>query len=119
MRQLRNFIVQNEGFVCLNCGREVQKHLHGGCRNHCNFCLFSLHLDAVVPGDRNSSCAGLMTAIGVEQEGKKGFIIKHRCQKCGKILRNLTAPDDNQEQIIILTQIPHARPYRRRAQKFS
>lgn len=56
----------NENFVCLNCGKEVSKHPEGSARNHCPFCLCSLHLDAVFPGDRASDCHGIMQPVGID-----------------------------------------------------
>lgn len=64
----------------------------GGYRNHCPYCLHSLHVD-VNPGDRASECGGVLEPVGVET-GKKGWVIVHRCQKCGAIRRNRAALDD-------------------------
>jgi len=91
-----NFTVINEGFQCGNCHSEVpiQK---GSCRNHCNVCLYSQHVDAKFPGDRNSKCQALMKPIGLTQSGKKGWILLHKCEKCGHIMRNRMAEDDNME----------------------
>lgn len=38
-----------------------------------------------------------MKPIGVTQSGKKGWILLHKCLKCGKIARNKMAEDDNME----------------------
>ena len=72
------------------------------CRNHCPKCLASLHLD-VNPGDRAADCGGIMDAIGAEPDPKKGYIITHKCRKCGAIRRNKAASDDNIDKIIKLT----------------
>jgi hypothetical protein len=48
----------------------------------------------VNPGDRASNCGGMLEPVGVEQSGKKGWVIVHRCQKCGNIRRNKAALDD-------------------------
>jgi hypothetical protein len=36
-----------------------------------------------------------MEPIGVTQSGKKGWILLHKCTKCGVIIRNKMADDDN------------------------
>ncbi|MEK7218544.1 MAG: RNHCP domain-containing protein, partial [Patescibacteria group bacterium] len=57
-------------------------------------CLWSKHVDDQGPGDRASLCQGLMEPIAIDQDGKKGLMIVHRCMKCGKEIRNKCAPDD-------------------------
>jgi len=100
---MKKFIVINEEFICQNCN-EANPKLEGSCRNHCRKCLYSLHLDKESPGDRLSNCKNLMKPIKVEQSGKKGWMIQHKCLKCGKIIPNKAANDDNFEEIIILSQ---------------
>ena len=68
---------ENTGFICQHCGKEVLPLTDGSYRNHCPFCLYSLHVD-ITPGDR--ACI-------------------HRCQKCGfernnKINEDPRQPDD-------------------------
>ncbi len=87
------FIMRNESFLCTNCGENVAKHPTGSARNHCPKCLASLHVDAHFPGDRASSCHGIMLPVGMDQN-KKGYIILQRCETCGKENRNIVAPDD-------------------------
>lgn len=89
------FIMRNEDFVCEHCGRNVPKHPEGSARNHCPFCLYSLHLDADSPGDRLSECHGLMKPVGIEYRKNKGDMIVHQCEKCGKKIPNKVAPDDD------------------------
>ena len=36
----------------------------------------------------------MLEAVGVEHSGKKGWIVIHKCQKCGAIRRNKAALDD-------------------------
>ena len=97
-------------FKCLDCGKDIPllalgtKH-----RNHCCFCLSSLHLDSGT-GDRESSCKGIMKAIGLtfKDEGldkygkkKQGELrIIHECVKCKKKSVNRIAGDDNPDSII-------------------
>lgn len=108
----KNFIVQNEGFTCLKCNHE-NPPLEGSCRNHCRKCLFSLHIDLEVPGDRASDCNGLMVPILLDYSGKKGYIITHECLKCGKIMKNKIAQDDDMDTVIKLSNQPlvHNRQY--------
>ncbi len=98
----KNFIMKNEPFLCENCGKDNET-LKGGCRNHCKYCLYSKHVDKDIPGDRKSACLGLMKPIELDQSGAKGYIIIHRCLKCGKEIRNKTAPDDSIDSIIALS----------------
>jgi len=91
----RRFVVQgtNNSFVCQHCGIEVLPLTNGSVRNHCPACLHSLHVD-VLPGDRASTCHGLLVPVGAEQSGKKGWIIVHQCARCGFTGRNRAALDD-------------------------
>ena len=88
----------DSGFVCVNCGRQVEK-LGVTSRNHCPYCLHSLHVD-IVPGDRANSCKGLLRPIAVETNAKKGYVIVFRCDKCGTITRNKSADDDDFEKLL-------------------
>lgn len=94
----RRFTVQgtNNSFICESCGAEVFPLQNGSVRNHCPVCLHSKHVD-VFPGDRASTCHGDMVPVGVEQHSKKGWMIVHRCAKCGYEGRNKAALDDPQQ----------------------
>jgi hypothetical protein len=95
MNNLRkNFIYKNEAFECLNC-KFLNGKGEGFIRNHCSKCLYSLHVDEVVPGDRESSCLGLMYPEAVFMNSKKGWTIVHKCLKCAKIINNMIALDDD------------------------
>ena len=90
---------ENTDFVCIACERYVTRLHSGSYRNHCPFCLSSLHVDGAVPGDRNSSCHGVMIACGLHFHTKKGWQIVHRCTKChvekiNKIVENDVQSDD-------------------------
>lgn len=105
----KRFRKNDSGFICVNCGKEVEP-LGYTSRNHCPFCLCSLHLD-INPGDRASDCGGLLMPIKVETDPKKGYIIISKCQKCGEIRRNKAATDaavqpDDINKIIKLTVMP-------------
>ncbi len=94
----KRFTKNDASFLCANCGREVLP-LGYSSRNHCPFCLWSLHLD-INPGDRASECGGKMMPLRVETDARRGFVIVHKCTKCGEIRRNRAAheaktqPDD-------------------------
>lgn len=85
--------VRNEAFVCAHCGTHVRPLSNGSCRNHCPRCLWSRHLDDV-PGDRASRCGGMMAPVGVTQDARRGWMIVHRCTRCGDVRRNKAALDD-------------------------
>lgn len=85
-------------FTCLNC-KEENPVIPANERNHCRRCLYSMHMDKENPGDRLSDCKNFMEPVHVFIDGKKGYIITHRCIMCGYIKRNKTAPDDNTDLI--------------------
>lgn len=89
-----SFKMINESFVCENCWQNIEKHPEWSARNHCPFCLFSKHLDKDFPWDRASECWGLMMPVWVDHKKNKGWMIEHKCQKCGKTILNKVAPDD-------------------------
>ncbi len=95
------FTVINEGFVCEACGL-INAPAKGTCRNHCITCLTSKHVDGDMPGDRASSCHGLMRAIAVEGSDPEKLDLIHKCLSCGKKQRNKTAQDDNQDALFAL-----------------
>ncbi|MSP56847.1 MAG: RNHCP domain-containing protein [Myxococcales bacterium] len=91
-----NPIARDEAFRCQHCDRDVPV---GGRRprDHCPWCLHSLHVD-IVPGDRAAGCGGLLVPSGVEPSAK-GLDILYRCDRCGaarknRVLDDLTVPDD-------------------------
>lgn len=97
---MQNMIKNDETFICKNCGKVVDK-LKYTSRNHCPYCLYSLHVDNI-PGDRENTCRGLMKPIGLKiKNGKEQ--IKFECMICGHIGYNIVAKDDDREKIIKLT----------------
>lgn len=100
----KNPITINEAFICQNC-HTANPQGEKTPRNHCKNCLYTIHVDQAIPGDRQSKCHGLMRPIKADQNSKKGWIIYHKCQKCGKINNNKAATDDNFEEIIQLSQL--------------
>ena len=102
----KRFSKNDSGFICAHCGREVEP-LGFTSRNHCPFCLWSLHVD-INPGDRANTCGGQMEPIRTEPDARKGYVIIHRCTKCGEIHRNRAAHEakvqpDNIKLLIKLT----------------
>ena len=102
----KRFTKNDSGFICKNCNSEVLP-LGYTSRNHCPFCLCSLHVDKN-PGDRANPCGGILRPIKTEPDSKRGYIINHKCERCGAISRNKAAHEakvqpDNMELIIKLT----------------
>lgn len=98
---------ENVHFICTNCKNHVLPLENGSYRNHCPFCLASIHVDNK-PGDRKSLCRGLMIPCKLIYKGNKGWQIIHKCKKCGhekanKIAEGCVQPDD-WEFIIRLSQ---------------
>lgn len=106
MHKRKNPIKINEPFKCIKCKMDVKPHPDGSCRNHCSYCLYSLHVDLDVPGDRLSECEGFMKPVGVEVHKKKGTRIIHVCQKCGIKTYTRSASDDNWDLICELSRVP-------------
>ncbi|MCI1593379.1 MULTISPECIES: RNHCP domain-containing protein [Heyndrickxia] len=91
---------ENTGFQCKKCRMVIKPLTNGSYRNHCPYCLYSLHLDQQ-PGDRESSCRGLMAPVGLDYSNKKGYQIIHKCIKCGKVGKNKVAINTEQEDQLI------------------
>jgi DNA-directed RNA polymerase subunit RPC12/RpoP len=89
---------ENTSFICLNCKAQVTAITKGTIRNHCPFCLYSLHLD-VKPGDRACGCRGLMAPYALDYHSQKGWQIIHLCQKCSHKTKNITSSDDDIDKI--------------------
>ncbi len=104
MMESARFTKNDEGFTCAHCGREVLP-LRYTSRNHCPHCLWSLHLD-VNPGDRASDCGGALAPVSARPDAKKGFVLTHRCERCGALRNNKAAEDDNRSLLIRLTVMP-------------
>ncbi|MFA5052866.1 MAG: RNHCP domain-containing protein [Parcubacteria group bacterium] len=105
---------KEEGFICVNCGKQIpfSGSIGTAHRNHCPYCLFSLHLDEEFSGDRASNCKGQMEPIGLtfkhegsdkyKRERKGELMIIHKCVVCGKISINRLAADDDEVTLISL-----------------
>ena len=92
----RNFLGRgNDAFTCHHCGCEVLPLVSGGFRSHCPECLWSRHVD-VLPGDRSSSCGGLMPPVSVERVHDTWYAV-HRCEDCGFQGRNRLSLQDKRQ----------------------
>ena len=94
---MKRFTELDEEFICLNCGKKVSK-LYYSSRDHCPYCLYSLHVD-VYPGDRQNTCKGLLEPIDIEKY-KDTYKIIYRCQSCGQLHKNIMAKDDSFDEIL-------------------
>ncbi len=89
------FKMINDSFECENCYEKIEKHSQWWARNHCNYCLYSKHLDELFPWDRKSKCRWIMEPIWIEYKKNKWNMLKHKCAKCGKEILNKIANDDD------------------------
>ncbi len=98
-----NPISRDEAFTCAHCTMAVPVHGRSS-RDHCPFCLRSLHVD-VVPGDREASCGGILDPVGVERRGTR-TMIHYRCRACAesRVNQALTdgEPPDDWGQVVAL-----------------
>ena len=93
---------ESEDFRCKHCRAEVPGTAIGTKqRNHCPFCLYSLHVDESI-GDRKSTCHGSMKPTGLTTKKDGEIMIIHKCEKCGKVSNNRIAGDDNTDTILSL-----------------
>ena len=86
-----------EDFTCEHCGVDVKGD---GYTNHCPSCLWSKHVD-VNPGDRASSCGGLMKPVALERTGDE-YVLTHRCVTCQHEKRNRTSKEDSSDALVAL-----------------
>ena len=98
---MKRFNMIDENFICENCGRKVEK-LGYTARDHCNYCLYSKHVD-IMPGDRKNNCKGLLKPIGIEKF-KDTYKIIFQCEKCKMTHKNIMASDDDMSLIIELSK---------------
>ncbi|MDD3822075.1 MAG: RNHCP domain-containing protein [Bacilli bacterium] len=104
MEKKKQFIMMDEGFSCVICGKYVNP-LKYTARDHCPNCLFSKHVDDN-PGDRGNNCHGILEPVAVEPSKKALYKIIYVCQKCGEIKKNIMAEDDNMNIIMKLVSNP-------------
>ena len=96
--KMKAFTKNDDSFVCVNCGKHVSP-LKYTSRDHCPYCLMSIHVD-INPGDRLNSCKGVMIPIDLEYKQSKGFVIVYKCKKCNEVHKNKVAEDDNKEMLL-------------------
>ena len=99
---MKKFTMRDEEFICKNCGKKVLP-LKYTARDHCPYCLYSLHVD-INPGDRLNTCKGLLKPVGIEKY-KDTYKIIYKCEKCNKMHKNIIHKDDNNDLIIELSVI--------------
>lgn len=87
----RNPIRRDEGFTCVACGAEVPPHGRSA-RDHCPVCLRGLHVDGDVPGDRASTCGGVLEPVAAIQESGR-WVLMYACARCGASRRNQVLMD--------------------------
>jgi RNHCP domain len=93
----------DDSFTCGHCKRFVGPLPSGGHhRNHCPYCLYSRHVDAVRSGDRASACGGIMAPIGAFQRPNGEHVLVHRCERCGFERFNRLGADDDFELTLAL-----------------
>lgn len=95
----------SQPFTCKNCGRPVGTGVGSEHRNHCPYCLWSVHLDEK-PGDRKSECHGKMEPVGVWVRKGGEWAVIHMCTVCGKISSNRIAADDNPMKLLAIALRP-------------
>lgn len=98
----KHFIKVTENFICDYCGAKV---IGTGYTNHCPICLYSKHVDELIPGDRAANCGGLMKPIASQIKSGR-FVVFHQCVKCAKITRNKAGEKDNADMLIKLSANP-------------
>lgn len=98
------------GFRCSHCKIWVviNDYIGTSNRNHCNYCLWSKHVDEA-KGDRKALCHNGMKPIALtfkhEGYGKQGEImLVHECQgkSCEKISINRIARDDGNHEVLTI-----------------
>ena len=94
---MKKFTELDEEFICINCEKKVPK-LNYSSRDHCPYCLYSLHVD-INPGDRQNTCKGILEPIGIEKF-KDTYKIIYKCQSCKELHKNIMAKDDNYDEIL-------------------
>lgn len=93
---------ESKDFTCKNCKRRVSGQAIGTKqRNHCPYCLYSLHVDVSV-GDRKAICQKKMKPVGLSMKKDGEVMIVSECTGCGKIMPNRIAGDDNTDEILKL-----------------
>jgi len=93
----RRFQRTVENFTCAHCGAP---NIGDGYTNHCRACLYSRHVD-VSPGDRESTCGGMMRPVSVHRS-KGRWKLTHECEQCGFTRANLVRDDETDAVIRLM-----------------
>lgn len=100
----------NESFTCKVCGRlAVPNGAGSDHRNHCPYCLTSMHLD-IEPGDREADCGGAMEPVAVWVRKNGEWAIIRRCKIRGALSSNRIAADDNPMKLMSIAMKPVSSP---------
>lgn len=100
---MKKFNMIDEAFTCKVCKKKVLP-LGYSARDHCPYCLCSLHVD-INPGDRKENCMGILQPIAIEKY-KQTYKIVYKCINCKKIVKNIMAKDDNYDKILEIMSNP-------------
>lgn len=93
---------ETKDFRCRHCKKQVSgKALGTKQRNHCPYCLYSLHVDINI-GDRKSTCQKTMKPVGLTTKKDGEIMIVSECNGCGKISANRIAGDDDPNTVLNL-----------------
>lgn len=91
---------------CRHCRTEFSLDAPGTRhRNHCPWCLWSVHLDNT-PGDRAAACGGGMEPIAVSACDDGEWLLVHQCKSCFGVHVNRIAGDDNERDLLALAVRP-------------
>jgi len=91
---------------CRHCGGEFSLDAPGTRhRNHCPWCLWSVHLDNK-PGDRAADCRGGMRPIAVHARADGEWLLVHQCETCHVVHVNRIAGDDSERELLALAVRP-------------
>ncbi len=93
----RMFKRVKEDFRCEKCSCYVRGD---GYTNHCPSCLWSKHVD-ISPGDRSSSCGGLMKPERYVFTVSEKYIL-HHCTSCGLEKKNKLQKGDSIDTLLSL-----------------
>jgi len=106
-KRKKHRVLEHDTFKCKQCRRFIGALPSGGHhRNHCPFCLYSLHVDDRRTGDRQSICGSRMQPIGSFQRRNGEHVLVHRCLGCGFERFNRIAADDDFELVLSLPVLP-------------
>ncbi|RBQ18401.1 RNHCP domain protein [Spongiactinospora rosea] len=103
-------IVSTDTFACVRCGLTVTAVGPAGARrNHCPSCLYSQHVIDRVEGGP-SECGSRMAPIAIAVLRDGGWMVIHRCTRCGELTSNPICSDDNQLILMRMAVRPLAQP---------